>query len=393
MRFARLLLASLIGLGSLAASGGPMNILGGGRYTPGQDGASNFSALIADSNVVWYHDFDSDDEVDAFRWTGGYMSGNDPDGNGGPQPNWAYRCASCGVDGGAAMEIIRTLQSGCGPSSCQEGSGWWRPFSPLNSPGNGRAANDPAANGTLTRSTWSVSDGSNTTGTWQNTTRPGWYGNADYHTGSAFDGTDFYIQIRVQSDPRRTTSGNSQVGKFSFITTTSASNVPQEVVTYSGAFGVAGGTNYHNMYGPGFNPLGDQAVPSRPGLQTNSVLANYGASQYCDYGDPTRRQYCWGYSGGWDTLLYHVTPGHASTANTRMEVWAAHEGDTSYTKIWDMFYSTGFQSGSQGGPFRNGWNAILLNTYNNGKPNSEFWHRYDRIIFSKGFIDVPVDAP
>jgi hypothetical protein len=38
---------------------------------------------------------------------------------------------------------------------------------------------------------------------------------------------------------------------------------------------------------------------------------------------------------------------------------------------------------------RRGWNGLLLSTYNNNLNNSEFWHRYDQVIFSKDFIPCP----
>ena len=52
----------------------PMNAEADWRLRSGQDPAQ------PQPGVVWFHDFRSDAEVDAFRWTGGV--GNDPRGNG-----------------------------------------------------------------------------------------------------------------------------------------------------------------------------------------------------------------------------------------------------------------------------------------------------------------------
>jgi hypothetical protein len=186
-------------------------------------------------------------------------------------------------------------------------------------------------------------------------------------------------------DPRRTTSGNSQVGKLIFLTITDFSLSAQEIVTYSGAFhpGGVGTPNFHRMYIGGSPPIESSDSLGRPGQQVGSELANYSIQDnWCNI--VTSPGFCWAYSGGWDTLLYHVTPGLGGSSDTRMEVWAAHEGETSYTKIWDLFYLTNFSSAPP-----NGWNALLCSVYNNGLNNSEFWHRYDQLIFSKEFIPCP----
>jgi hypothetical protein len=104
----------------------------------------------------------------------------------------------------------------------------------------------------------------------------------------------------------------------------------------------------------------------------------------------------WRYSGGWDTLLYHVTPGTSGGTGadrTRVEVWAAKPGETSYTKIWDVTYTQGFTSGttSVGAPHLPGWNALILAIYHNGSAftTSAFNFDYDQVIFSKQFIACP----
>lgn len=350
--------------------------------------AADWAARIAGAGVVWYHSFDSDNEVNAFRWTPTYGSGNDPLALG-PRASWCRRVPDDGVDGTGCLEIIRQAGS-------SEGGQWWRPFSPIvggTTTGNGRGVgqNDPGANGTLPAQAYTATNGGSQISAWQNQSRPGWYGHSSYHSGTQFDGTEFFVQMRIKMDPRRTTPGNSQVGKLIFLTTTSDSLTAQEIVTYSGAFPVAGvgQPNYHAMYTSGSPPLEDQDSLSRPGQQIGSEIANYGSGIYCDRGSPSLRQYCWAWSGGWDTVMYHITPGRAGVEETRIVVYAAHQGETVYTKIWDIIYDTGFEQGNHNGPFRNGWNGLLLATFNNGLSNSEFYHRYDQIIFSKAFIPCP----
>jgi hypothetical protein len=254
--------------------------------------------------------------------------------------------------------------------------------------GNGRGVDDPGANGSIRPRSFIATDGGNQTGQWQT----GWYGNSAYQ-GSAFDGTDFYLQVRVMVDPRRTTPGNTLVGKFVWLSTTASSYTSQELVTYSAYFdqpssGV-GAPNYHNIYqGANYANVASVAVPAVSGsrIQINSAIP--GVCDPYNHGDGG----CWGYSGGWDTLLYHVTPGRNGMAETRLEIYAAHQGQTSYTKIWDVIYPAIFDQGtnSSGASFQNGWNGLLLAIYQNGQLNSEYWHRFDQVIFSKSYIACPL---
>jgi len=344
--------------------------------SPG-DREADWLARTSGQGVVWFHDFRNKAEVDQFRWTGGYRGGNDPLDKG--RPDRCRWITSDGVTGGACLELLR-------PEGRLDGPGWWRPFSPLDGAGNGKGTDDPGANKTIPVQLYAPSDGSNTIAQWHNEAiRPGFYGHQSYHTGTQFDGDEFYFQFRVKMDPRRTTSGNTQVGKLFYITFTPYSNCNQEIVTYSGAFSTSGvgAPNYHRMYdGKAYGPLEDSDSLGRPGHQVGSDLANYGAGEYCDIGSQPGN--CWAYSGGWDTLLYHLVAGRNGRDETRLVVYAAHDGETEYTKIWDIVYDAVFDSGHNFG-----WNAIILSDYNNAQSNSEFFHRYDQLIFSRNFIPCP----
>jgi len=326
--------------------------------------------------VVWFHDFRSDAEVNAFRWTGGV--GNDPQGTGNVR-----RLTSDGVTG-ACMEILRA-------AGTQDPSMWWRPLSPFVGSGNGRGVNDPGANGAITPLAYAATQRG---GQIQYFGRRGYYGHASYHTGNEFDGTEYYLQMRIKMDPRRSTNGNIQGGKLMYQTITDYSLTGQEIVTYSGAFmnpGSVGAKNMFRMYGLGsFSPLEDGDSLRRPGIQVGSALANYNASppQYCQMGDDGiaggSLDTCWAWSGGWDTILYHLVPGRDGVKESRIEVYAAHPGETSYTRIWDEVFTNLYD-----GTPPKGYNAIILAGYQNGLANSEFWHRYCQLIFSRNFIPCP----
>ena len=330
---------------------------------------TDWELRIAGSGVVWFHTFDSADEVDAFRWTNGYSGGNDPNAVGSAYADNVRHVASGGADGGGYMELNYEA-AGAGASY------WHRPLSPLASPGNGRDSDDPAASGTLTVGSYTATNGGDQIATWGDSgnAKPGWYAHPDDVT-SYHDGNDFYLQIRVWADPRRTIAGQPSVGKFTSFSTTNYSNTNQEQVTYSAFFpggSGLGADNVHNIYdGWAYSPLVDIS----------------GAS-----GDANPTSPAWSYSTtGWDTLLYHITPGVDGGTYNRMEVWAAQDGETSYTKIWDWSYPIHYDDtgNGAGGIARDGWNAVLCWMYQNGVYSSTFWQRYDQLIFSKNFIPCP----
>lgn len=319
--------------------------------------------------IVWFHDFRSDAEVNNFRWTPGYSGGNDPRAVGSAAAGLTRRITTDGVTGGGCLEILRRAGS-------TDGSHWWRPFSPLVGSGNGRGANDPGADGSLTRQSYQATDGGNQVYDWG---KRGYYGHSSYHGDGIFDGTEYFLQMRVKMDPRRTTSGNSLVGKLTFQTTTRWSLTRQEIVTYSASrVGSVGMPNYFRMYGAGdSNPLEDKDSVGGRGQQPGSELG------ICDISSGAK---CWAWSGGWDTVMYHMIPGRDGVSESRIRVYAAHEGQTNYTKIWDMTWKNGYEAGDL---VARGYNALICSTYQNALKNSEFWHRYDQIIFSRAFIPCP----
>ena len=85
---------------------------------PVGDVEADWLARTSGPGVVWFHDFRSDAEVDAFRWAGGY--GNDP--NDVHRPGLCRRNVSDGITGGGCLELIYPVGSSAAP-------GWWRPFS------------------------------------------------------------------------------------------------------------------------------------------------------------------------------------------------------------------------------------------------------------------------
>jgi hypothetical protein len=186
----------------------------------------------------------------------------------------------------------------------------------------------------------------------------------------------------------------------------------QNLVTYLNGAQTGGGPNYHRIYVDG--GIFDHSSGSYVGFDNMSVAdprwpASYSEqiggdtfnppTGYCSIANvsPGSSAACWAYSGGWDTLLYHITPGplgpNSSPPNwfegpsvCSIQTWAAHEGVTSYTKIRDQTYQ--LQGWDALG--KEGYQAIYLATYsNNLNQPLGFTSRFAQIVFSKQFIPCP----
>lgn len=338
----------------------------------GAEAAADWAARISGAGVVWYHGFASDAEVNNFRWSSGYGGGNDPLGVGRPLAGNVIRLAGMGPGGMDCLQITRPAGTG------EVGVHWWRPYSPLIGSGNGRGQDDPGASGTLTPQSYAPTDGGSQIANWG---QRGFYGHPSYHV-SGFDGSEYWLQMRVKMDPRRAQSGMPTVGKLSFQTVTYESYVNQEIVTYSGGQHSAIPTqnNFAMYQGWNYTPMWDSAVGGG-GSVSNRQPGKEGGT--CN--PSANPNTCWAWSGGWDTVLYHVVPGRHAVDEQVIQVYGAHEGETSYTRIWDDVYTPHFETGY---PF--GYNALILSTYNNGNNcPSEFWHRWAQVIFSHAFIPCP----
>jgi hypothetical protein len=166
------------------------------------DAEADWQARISGPGVVWFHDFRTDNEVNNFRWTPGYGSGNDPRAVGNSIAGNVRRITTDGVTPGGCLEIVR-------PAGSNDGSVWWRPFSPIvggTTTGNGRGAgaNDPGAGGTVRVEAYNPTDGGNQIANWGR----GWYGSSG---SGPFDGPEYYLQVRVKMDPNRIAGGNANV--------------------------------------------------------------------------------------------------------------------------------------------------------------------------------------
>ena len=349
--------------------------------------AADWQERISGSGVVWYHNFDQQVEVDRFLWSSGYSGGNDPSRVGGGA-QFVTRQASGGADGGGFMRLTYPVGSSF-PS--RGNSYWWRPFSALTGATNGKDVDDPGAAGAHTAQAWPASNGSTTTLRWSSDAplSPGYFGPASAVAANPakYYGTDFYLQLRVRraqtpGPPPDAPPFSYITGKSAWLNITTDTSTQNEIVVYGQSAGEdsVGQQPRHRMY-EGRNRSGG---PGLGGTNETDAITNMDG-----VGD-------WRYSGGWDTLLYHVTPGtHLGTGanRTRLEVWAAHAGETAYTKIWDILYSAAYDQSPNtvGAQPYDGWSALILAIYHNGSAftTTEFNFDYDQVICSKAMIACP----
>jgi hypothetical protein len=331
--------------------------------------------------VVWHHNFANAAEVDAFRWTGDY--GNDPDDDSGitGKTGTISHQTSDGITGGGCLEMLRTVGSVDPTHGNLDPSAWWRPLDPINGAGNGRGVDDPGANGTISVKTWTPVAGGGQTLGWTG----GAYGHPDYHAASPgqFDGHDYWFQARVKLDSRRALTENQPGanGKLFYFSRTDKSFTTQEIVTVSGKFSPADSPPWFAMYRSGSPPL----VDDDPG-SSNQPNNERG---FCDW--PGTISACWSWSHGWDTMLYHVIPMKHEDGKTVVQCWAQTAGETGYTRVWDQ-KNIVLPFNTSGAVAPEGHNAVICSGYMNGKTMTEFYHRWDELIFQHGNYG-PIPAP
>lgn len=318
---------------------------------------SDWLARTQSPGVIWAHDFRNPSEVDKFRWVGGW--GNDYNSTHSKYCNYT---TADKITGTGCLEI--TI-----PTGGIADAGWWRPFSAL--PGDIGYTSGPA---------------------WDETNRgqneawdQGYYGHTDYQD-SRFSGTDFYIQFRVKIQGTRIATGNPD-GKLAMIMTTQKTPVHELVMQdrksrvlymYTG-FGSPG--PYEFLVDP--QDMSGNPNSWQPGAyKSTCVDGQHNAAN------------CWAFPlDEWVTVLFHITPGHGNygdyngPADNGIEIWAARNGETSYTKVYDKKdYRIQFDSSKP-----KAWNAFMLSGYMNNVPAATGWyHRYTQVIFSRQFIACPM---
>lgn len=315
---------------------------------------ADWQSRIGGAGVVWHHNFDSRAEVDNFRFQGGI--GTVPD-IGRSDGNCRF-VANDGFAGGGCLELNVPANGICN-------SGWWRPFSPVSGSGNGRGSDDPGANGTISIKPYNPSDSGQYN--WQQ----GYYGHSSYRA-AGFDGSEFYLQMRVKLSANRANSANPP-GKLIYLDVPNGSD--QEIVVKS----------WSNLRFDMYTNFGSRSnsymyEPQDAGSGPYSTLQP--GSQYA-----TPPAYWKWPTEEWVTVLFYMSPGRHNAPESRIAVWAARAGETTYTKIWDkpnyvLLYDPA--------PFA--YNVIKASAYMNGVAagGGQYSHRFTQFIFSRQFIPCPL---
>lgn len=336
---------------------------------------ADWQTRISDPNVVWYHDFSSENEINNFIFAPGY--GTDVNKTQASSQRLS-RVVSGGPSGFPCLQIDRL-------AGTSEPAQWVRPFSPLTAGtlSNGKQVPDPAAGSTLR--TWNAANPSqSTTANWPY----GYYGHSDYHTDGGWDGSVFYIQFRIKISASRWLGGNSSFGgKLAYIDMMGRTS-SQELLVQSTtnrifdlytAFGSPGPLEF-------LNDPQDETDPTKASVQPGGPYAGT-----CKYPNNNPGN-CWAFTPDeWHTVMIKMTPGHGpgdvwGPPDTGVEVWVANQNESSYTKIWNKLDYRWFFNLN----FRLGWNTFKASAYYNGQnmPLS-FSQSYAQIIFSKSFIPCP----
>jgi hypothetical protein len=355
----------------------PPTVLGGsgssGLLCPQGDAEADWLHRISDEGVVWYHDFRSAAEVDMFRWTLGTGQDLENEGSDSRHRDTAIWVPDDGITGGS-MEVRRF------PGST-ESQTWWRPFSPMRAPGNGRDTDDPGANGTIAAQTWSPVQGKNLTASWTK----GYYVHPSYESQypGQIDGNEFWLQMRIKQDPEVYWSDG---GKMLFFTRTDRSLTSQEIVVNSGF--VQSGKNLFRMYRSGGSSLLTDVA--NEGHQPGSEYTQNVGNGICNWRNQNGGHIdnCWIWQPQWDTYMWHIIPGTSADPNTTIEVYAARYGATEFTKIWSQDDVPMPYDDPNG--MAKGYGAAIMSNYQNGFERTiELNVRYCQVIFSKSFIPCP----
>jgi hypothetical protein len=369
---------------------------------------SDWQARINDPNVVWYHNFESPEEVFDFHYSGHDWTDENIRWN-----------SSDGFAGGGCIELFVPVNGVGNPHTTESHGGqitpgvnpnasWNRPFSPIRGTDNGRGIDDPGANGTLSPQAWPHHSGYVSTpqlAAW----KKGWYADASYWdhptrgtpAGFSFDGTEFYIQFRVKISANRFRAGQPD-GKLFFVSMTGTGRT---VMTPDQELVIQSTSNPLFRHYTNFGSVRSNAIIAE--VQGNGAVAqgSYqpGSSRYFDWAMPADE---------WVTFLYYFKPGLDGSGptggddpnmaiaakngwnNTTMRIWVAKQSEIDrgrgYTKIFDKSDLVWAYGPDSTDIFPKGMNAIIATSYmNDVGATSEFYHRYTQFIFSKAMIPCP----
>lgn len=282
--------------------------------------------------------FDSDANVDNFRFTNGV--GLDQSPAGGSVGSYVRRNPTEGIMGDGALEMEQQTDSNMS-------SYWCLPFD-------------------SSKSTWQF----NETG---------------YNRGP---GEEFYMQVRMKTNcGGQDSTGGGGRKNFSVSRLTNSYTFQEQVVQdtfYRGVIQMYSGFRE----GAAYNPISTQVGGSDFDLQPGSNYAE--APAYCSYqgGDYVNQAPCATYfNGEWITYLLHIIPSDDGVSNGTTELFIWKDGWADYKRV---IQATSFEMNYDSDK-PDGFNAAILWIYETGRTagaaNQKQW--YDQVILSTQFIARP----
>ena len=346
-------------VGGAVSDRAEVTVTGNAGFISGDPAAdADYAYRISGSKVVGHHNFAADSEVDQHRDVSQLSDPQDL-----LRPGTVFRQTSDFESGGGCLEVFRA-------QGTQEAAAWWRSLAPLQAPGNGKAADDPAASGTITVRPWNPVQGTAYKDSWPFQVG---YGpdssvngpNAPSATDGAWISNHIWIQIGIKVDPRRLNNGFNG-GKNFWITGLKNSAPAQEILVY-----------YPPEIPPSFRLYHEQGkgIPNqRPEIEID-------------------------WEEGWHKYLFHfvfgdeVDPSQTNDSNpnnldTKINVWWQDYvgGKVGYTKI--------FEKNNLGLDYQNNIGdgkalfGVILSCFHNGLfVSTDFWTRYDEMVW--GLAPIP----
>lgn len=363
-------------------------------------GTADWITRSTAAGVVWSHNFDTVNEVNAFRVVANV--GNDPTNSSNSTCVWD---GADGFAGGGSLNIYL-------PTGAFSKGYWNRPMSALKAGSNGKTADDPAAAGSLTKRTYNPS---NTAADWD--FRTGYYGHPAIQSATptwigqsnVWDGSEFYVQFRAKISASRWTAGNPS-GKLMFIDVTGLTGSQEIVIQSENTTGAAGDRYYQT------NPF---RMYTSQGSAPNSLLTSPqgssglvqpgGAFPNCKVGNLAIANACWEWpKDEWVTVLVHVIPGRDNESyygnnpnqplsswpykDMTIEAWVARRNATAYTKVYEQYNLAWdyYSNGRHPAAFNKIGPTAYMNSGANASPAAAGWsHKFTQLIFSKQFIPCP----
>ncbi len=360
---------SRVGAGSLISQDSRVVGTGSGVIPPSPEAEADWQARIGQRGVLWHHDFRNQAEVDNFRASNNVSDPNDTV-NTSRHPGSVVWHTSESITGGACLRITRN-------AGTQDGKSWWRPLSPLQSPGNGKATNDPGIGGSIPAEAWNPVQGSSSAlSGWTK----GYYGVTDNHGTGDFDGQSYFLQVQIKMTADL--YGEPRGGKTFFFTTTQGANVAQQIYTPAVEYG-AGSPQGTNVNFLSFARTGGVPISQDIPGGINQPGSDFGV---CDWSVAAAG--CWQYSNQWDQMLFQIVPGISGNNDTVLRCWVAYDGADTYVKVWDMYQVDLPYEGVHG------HNAFIVSGFLNGLDYSKDITRlFDQIICSTEPVLTRLDTP